>query len=74
MFTQNLNPNSFSKKTKFSITLLIHTQRWTGFLVILLTTLRNKFIDRPKLTERKKKPVEHTVPLPTIAVGTENAL
>ena len=36
----------------------------TGFLLILITTLRDEYIDRPNLTEQKKTLFEFVILLP----------
>ena len=43
-----------------NLSFLLYILNWTGFLVILLTTVYNKYIDRPELTEQNE-PVEHVV-------------
>ena len=48
---------------------IFHIPRWTGFLMILLTTLCDDYIDRPKLSEQKN-PFDYIVPLPLKWVGT----
>ena len=48
-----------------------HILRWTGFLKIPLTALYDENIDRPKLTEQKKR-FEYIVPAPT-EVGRNNS-
>ena len=43
--------------------------------MILVSTLYDEYIDRPKLTEQKKKnPVEYIVPPPSRGVGTTSKL
>ena len=38
--------------------------------MIPVSTLYDEFIDRPKLTERKKNPFEYIVPPPSRGIGT----
>ena len=54
---KNVNKNSWISSElhkTLNLILFFHILRWTGFLMILLTTLYDCFIDRPKLSERKK--------------------
>ena len=39
--------------------------------MVLLTFLYDEYIDRPKLTEQNKNPVEYIVPPPPPQVGSE---
>ena len=39
--------------------------------MMLPSTLYDEYIDRPKLTEQKKTPVEYIVPPPSRGVGTK---
>ena len=48
---------------------LFNILRWTGFLMMPLTTLYDDYIDRPTLSEQKN-PFEYIVPLPLKWVGT----
>ena len=73
--TENLNKNSrmFTKlytsittfkKRKSEKSFQFRILHWTGFSMIPLTILYDEYIDRPKLTEQKKNPVEYIVPPP----------
>ena len=46
-----------------------HILRWTGFLMISLTTLYDYYINRPKLSEQKN-PFDYMVRLPSRGIGT----
>ena len=47
------NLDNFSKKMKFKCFKKIYTQRRSSFLLISLTTLHEKYVDWPNLTEQK---------------------
>ena len=64
-----LKPNR-SRKMQLKKYILIHIQLLTGFLIIPLTSLYDEYIDRPKLSEQKKNPVEGIVSPPT-KMGSE---
>ena len=59
-----------SRKMQLKKYILIHIQLLTGFLIIPLTSLYDEYIDRPKLSEQKKNPVEGIVSPPT-KMGSE---
>ena len=68
--TLNLDNSLWKRKMKIFFKFLILC--WTGSLIIPLTTLYDDYIDRPKLTEQKKKPIwVYSASLPTkVGFGT----
>ena len=54
IFTQLLDLDNCLEKQQLKKSFLFHILRWTGFLMVPLTTLYDYYIDRPKLTEQKK--------------------
>ena len=57
-----------SRKRNADKSFIFHILRWTGFLMILLTTLYDDYIDRSKLSEHKNA-VEYIVTPPSRGVG-----
>ena len=58
------------KKQKLKKSFYFHILRWTGFLMMPLTTLYDFYVDRQKLSEQKN-PFEYIVP-PSLKGGWNN--